>query len=273
VSPDRPWEEQRPDRARFFDRVADDYDAVRPRYSPELYDALWELAGLGPSPDVLEIGAGTGQATVDLAERAGSVTAVELGPALAARLRERVAGRSEVAVLEGDARTVELASASFDLVASATAWHWIDPVEGLRLAHRVLRDAGALAVWWHVFGDPDRPDPFGDAVGPVLDALFPSRSGAVASYALDEPARIAALEEGGLFEVVATRRFPWEGHHDAASMARLFATFSGDHDLGPDERRRVASAVESLAAERFDGHVSRPYVTVLYVARRVERTP
>jgi 16S rRNA A1518/A1519 N6-dimethyltransferase RsmA/KsgA/DIM1 with predicted DNA glycosylase/AP lyase activity len=45
---------------------------------------LVRLAGLGPGDRVIEIGCGTGQATVPLAERGLTITAVELGAELAA---------------------------------------------------------------------------------------------------------------------------------------------------------------------------------------------
>ncbi|HET8788172.1 MAG TPA: rRNA adenine N-6-methyltransferase family protein, partial [Actinomycetes bacterium] len=65
-----------------FDQVADLYDRVRPGYPAALFDDLAELAGVGPGARVLEIGPGTGQATVPLAERGCRVVAVELGAGL-----------------------------------------------------------------------------------------------------------------------------------------------------------------------------------------------
>lgn len=64
TSPDQPLRE-------IFNEAAELYDRVRPGYPPRLFDDLAELAGLGSGSRVLEIGCGTGQATVPLAERAG----------------------------------------------------------------------------------------------------------------------------------------------------------------------------------------------------------
>jgi len=61
-----------------FDRVAPLYDRIRPAYPPALFDDLAELAGIGPGCRVLEIGCGTGQATVELARRGCDVLAIEL---------------------------------------------------------------------------------------------------------------------------------------------------------------------------------------------------
>ena len=67
-----------------FDRAAEDYQRTRPVCPPQLFDDLIDLAGLEAGDRVLEIGCGTGQATVPLAERGLAITAVELGPELAA---------------------------------------------------------------------------------------------------------------------------------------------------------------------------------------------
>jgi len=64
-------------RGHLFDSVAEIYDDVRPHYPTTIYDALAEL--VQPPADVLEIGAGSGQATVDLAQRGYRVIAIEPG--------------------------------------------------------------------------------------------------------------------------------------------------------------------------------------------------
>src|SRR5688572_7761630 len=67
-----------------FDEDAERYDRARPGYPSAVFDDLVELAGIGPGCRVLEIGCGTGQATVPLAERGCDIVAVELGAELAA---------------------------------------------------------------------------------------------------------------------------------------------------------------------------------------------
>jgi protein-L-isoaspartate O-methyltransferase len=67
-----------------FDRAAEDYQRTRPVCPPQLFDDLIRWAGLSAGDRVVEIGCGTGQATVPLAQRDLAVTAVELGPELTA---------------------------------------------------------------------------------------------------------------------------------------------------------------------------------------------
>src|SRR5437588_4901876 len=82
-----------PEMARTFDRVADDYEA-RPAYPARVFDVLVERCGLRQGSRVIEIGPGSGQATIPMLELGAHVTAVEPGGALARRLSERTAGHS-----------------------------------------------------------------------------------------------------------------------------------------------------------------------------------
>jgi SAM-dependent methyltransferase len=69
--------------------------------------ALWrELAAAHDGP-VLDVGAGTGRVTLDLARQGHAVVALDHDPALLAALRERAAGLP-VAAVEADARAVDL---------------------------------------------------------------------------------------------------------------------------------------------------------------------
>src|SRR5437879_5412170 len=78
-------------RRESFDEVAELYDRARPGYPQRLIDDLVALTDLDKRCRVLEIGSGTGQLTVPLAERGLSVVAVELGSSLAEIARRKLA--------------------------------------------------------------------------------------------------------------------------------------------------------------------------------------
>ena len=84
---------------RSFDGVAEIYHGIRPSYPPPMFDELFRL--LPSHPAILEVGPGTGQATRDLLSRGADVCAVEIGPAMAAKLRE-VLPSPALTVLVGD---------------------------------------------------------------------------------------------------------------------------------------------------------------------------
>lgn len=103
-----------------FDEDALLYDRARPGYPESLFDAIDRVA---PGRRVLEIGCGTGQATVSLAARRYAVTAVELGASLAEVARANLVAYRSVEVLNEDFEWWQGPEVAFDLVVCATAWH------------------------------------------------------------------------------------------------------------------------------------------------------
>ena len=151
----------------LFTSSAQGYDDGRPGYPPELFELLIERCGLGPGCQFLEIGPGTGQATGPLFDSGATVVGVELGTELAELLRRKHADR-DLEVIVGPFEEVALPDVPFDLVAAGTSFHWVPVETGLRRCAESLRVGGFLALWWNYFGDPERPDPFHQALQPLL---------------------------------------------------------------------------------------------------------
>jgi SAM-dependent methyltransferase len=130
----------------IFDPLVDAYDAARPSYPADLYDAIDRLAGPLDGARVVEVGAGTGIATRGLRERGADVLAVDIGPGMLRRLRERTPGQPAVVAR---AEQLPVRDGVVDIVCAAQAWHWVHPVHGPEEVKRVLRAGGAIAVWWN----------------------------------------------------------------------------------------------------------------------------
>ncbi|HEY4410299.1 MAG TPA: class I SAM-dependent methyltransferase [Acidimicrobiia bacterium] len=260
----------------LFSSDAVAYDTGRPGYPEPVYELLQQVCGLGPGAEIVEVGPGTGQATGRLLDLGAAVTAVELSADFAALLEARFAGRS-LSVVVGPFEEVDLERASADLVAAATSFHWVPTDAGLRRCADVLRPGGWLALWWTYFGDPDRPDPFRDALIPVFEELAPSLvdvfPGAAFMagghpYVLDQPARVAEIDATGAFGPVRCETVAWSGRHTAAELRAMFASFSPCLALPGEQRGAALDALEALATERFGGVVDRPYLTIVYLAQR-----
>src|SRR6266536_6619989 len=129
-----------------FNQAAELYYRARPGYPPALFDELAAVAGLGPGCRVLEIGCGTGQATVPLAERGCEIVAVELGADLATVARRNLARFPRVEVVVAAFEDWPLPTEPFDTVVAATAWHWLAPAVRVAKAAQALRPGRALAT-------------------------------------------------------------------------------------------------------------------------------
>ncbi|MGN6276527.1 MAG: class I SAM-dependent methyltransferase [Solirubrobacterales bacterium] len=246
------------------------YESGRPGYPERVYELLVDRCGLGPASRVFEVGPGTGQATVRLAEAGASVTAIEPDSALAAWLTEKVQGFPNVSVHVASFEEGSLPAASFDLGIAATSFHWIDPAAGLSKVRALLAPGGWWAMWWTVFQDAGCPDPFYEATDPILAPLDRSPAAGVPGgppFALDLDRRRAELKAAGMANIEA-EVIPWAVHLDAKEVRSLYATFSLIARLPPKEREDVLDAVEAVAEDSFGGQVERPFQTVVYTSRR-----
>jgi SAM-dependent methyltransferase len=248
------------------------YDRARPPYPPALYALLDDDAELVDRRSILEVGAATGLATFELVSRgARRVTAVEPDTRLAVLLRAKaLAARAPIEVVETAFEDATLEPGSFDLVVAATSFHWVDEASGLKAAHLALCPGGAVALWWMMFGDAERDDPFHEATEERLSfgARSPS-AGTVAGnpHALDVTARRRALEVAG-FGLVRHELFRSTGRFSPVELRELYSTFSEYQQLRPEERTARLDYVEATAAGQFGGTVERPLITSLYLARR-----
>jgi ubiquinone/menaquinone biosynthesis C-methylase UbiE len=138
-----------------FNQAAELYDRVRPGYPARLVADLTDLAGIGPGSRVLEIGCGTGQLTLPLAERGCEIVALDIGADMVTLARGKLAHCRSVQLIVAAFEDWPLPARPFDAVVSATAFHWLDPAVRVRRAAEALRPGGVLATiaTHHVAGD------------------------------------------------------------------------------------------------------------------------
>lgn len=246
------------------------YHSARPPYPQATWEALVQRAGLRAGIDILEIGAGTGLATLPLlAHDAARLVAVEPDGRLATFLR-KAAADPRLTVIAETFEDAELRPASFDLVVSATAFHWLDPVPALGRIGDLLRDDGAVALIWNDCGDADRPDPFHEAAAHLFEGHRVSTSGGGSgklSFASDAGARLADFGAAG-FVADEPQFLRWTLALDPEGVRALYATYSNVTALPAPEQARLLDGLFDVAATQFAGRVERNMTTAIYTARR-----
>lgn len=246
-----------------FDEVAEIYDRARPGYPSELFDDLFSLVGLETGAEVLEIGPGTGQASVELARRGVRLTAIELGPRLAAVARRNMRPFPGCQVFTGSFEETKI-EGSFDLVFAATAWHWLDPEIRYVKAARLLGPAGRLAI---VTTDHVYPPGF-DPLFLRIQAAYEKIGWGTETWPPpmpEVPADEEALVASGLFEGFHVRRYLWSQTYTAHQYVELLDTYSDHRGLDPERRDRLFRGIRSLIG---DGVIRKHYLNVLQVAQR-----
>jgi SAM-dependent methyltransferase len=252
-----------------FDQAAELYDRARPGYPAELFDDLARLAGVGAGCRVLEVGPGTGQATVPLAERGCRIVAVELGEDLAAVARRRLARFPAVQVVTAAFEDWPPPAEPFDLVLAATAFHWIDPAVRVTKAADALRPGGALATiaTHHVAGGDLA---FFDEAQACYERWDPDTppGGARLPSAAEVPSSSEELDRSGRFGPAVFRRYQWERSYSTAGYRELLLTYSGHRALQPAAQAGLLDCIASLMDAGYGGRITKRYLTELRVAHR-----
>jgi len=141
-----------------FDTVAKTYEKMRPGYVTELYEMLFQYLPLGSGSNVLEIGIGGGQATLPVLETGCSLTAVEYGTHFSQLCREKFADYPQFSVITGKFEETDMETDSFDLIFSASAFHWVTEEVGYQKVYSLLKNGGAFARFAnHPHPDKGRP--------------------------------------------------------------------------------------------------------------------
>jgi SAM-dependent methyltransferase len=253
-----------------FEANAAIYDRGRPGYPDQLFDDVIALSALPPGGRILEIGAGTGHATLPFAVRGYQIDSIELGEALAERWRQNLAGCPNASIRIGAFEVVEIPPESYDLAIAASAFHWIDPGIGYAKVVQALKPGGSIALWWNrpilLPGD----DRYAELAAPIFQRFAPDLLDKEVSLpavdAVPKPTgeRIA---ESGLFGPVIERRYLWSRTFDTGEFLDWLGSYSRYAMMETDVRTQLFGALRTMIDEQLGGQITRGIMTLLYVAR------
>ncbi|HVT77582.1 MAG TPA: methyltransferase domain-containing protein [Acidimicrobiales bacterium] len=203
------------------------------------------LARVDVESDVLDVAAGTGEASAAARAAGGRVTSTDFAEGMVRELEQRFAGDDGVTVMQMDGQHLTFADASFDVGISMFGLMFFpDAAQGLRELHRVLRPGGrvAIGVWTRDFSVSRH---IAEALRRVLPTPPPLRPPTWAPFAdnLVDNLRGAGFLDVEVHEVMH--------HWDFTDPAAFFRT---TRDWSPPLRMMLEALDEAtydLAAEAF----------------------
>lgn len=247
-----------PRRPLIFGEVAERYDRARPSYPAALID---DLVAEKPGR-VLDVGCGTGKAATLFAARGCPVLGVEPDHRMAA-----IARRHGIAVEVATFESWEADRRTFDLVASAQAWHWVDRIAGPRKAAAVLRPQGTLAVFWNRgIHDAATQRLFDEAYKRYAPAMAAGYA-PLRNFNETKSGDIAAIAATGLFEDPEVHLYTWQHRYSRDEWLDQLGTHS-DHLLLPGREFDALSQAIAAAIEQLGGSITLLFQTELILARR-----
>lgn len=146
-----------------FNEDACNYDKYRPTYPPEMFLDIINYSKVSLGDKSLEIGIGTGQATVPILQSGCSLTAIELGDNLTQYVKWKFRNYTNFNVINDDFIKYPIMDETFNLVYCATAFHWLPQEESFKKIKNILKPSGTIALFWnHPF--PNREDDISNIV-------------------------------------------------------------------------------------------------------------
>ena len=236
-----------------FNTAAVLYEDIRPGYPEKLIQDIINLSDLEDHSRILEVGGGTGKATQPFAERGYELVCLDIGADLIAVARERLRKYPNVSFVQ-QAFEAWKPEGKFDLIISATAFHWVDPKVRYLKAFQVLKSNGFLAVFsnQHVRKD----EGFFAESQSLYDKYY-------APMTTNRPTHATNFPGVEAFRSPIRRVYPWTQTYSSEQYIKLLGTYSG-HIALPDENRNLLfEGITNLIETKYDGQVTKHYEAVL----------
>jgi len=262
----------------LFDEIVVNYDKVRGGYPNKLFDDVIQYSGLEKGMKALEIGAGTGKATAPFLDKGYVVTAVEMGTNMAGFLSDKFKDYTHFNVITSTFEDALLEEDSYDLIYSATAFHWVDAEIGCPKVFRLLRNGGTFALF-RSNPVPAEGEELYEEIQMVYDKYYytyynsnerpvrKSKDEFRTPSEIYKGFRFESLEQYG-FREVTMKLYEASRTYSTDEYIALLDTYS-DHRGLPDSNRAAVYKGIKEAIIRHGGYHKVDYIFQLYMGRKL----
>ncbi len=241
-----------------FDTEASKYDKMRPGYADELFQAIFEYVKIGEGSRVVEVGSGSGQATLPVLKTGCELTSVEYGENFSKILIEKFGGYKGFKVITGKFEDVNLEDDAYDLVFSATAFHWVPEEIGYPKVYSALKPGGAFAR----FANRPRNSQNAPELALEIDALYEGyynkaydiKSGTKKWFTEEKAKEISQIPAKYGFTDITYKLFYRERVFTADEYIQLLGTYS-DHIAIEETIRNEFFSKIAAAINRHGGKI------------------
>lgn len=252
-----------------FKSIIADYEAARPGYPDALFRDILAYSNLTRPRDILEIGAGPGQASDYFTREGFQLTALEISQEQVDYLENKYADHPNFRAVSSRFEDFSATDGAFDIVFSATAFHWIAPEVGYPRAHRLLRHGGVLAVFWHLASIIEPQTEMLQQVRAIYREIAPEFDDYLdgdAAEALHQ-LRLEQIATDHLFQNPVSLVYRWDDVYTTQRYLQLMNSYSDFHSISPEKREAIQSRVTDYI-ESKGGSIIIPQEVRLYLAKK-----
>ena len=253
-----------------FDTVADTYEKLRPGYVDELYRAIFEYAPINNTSHVIEIGIGGGQATLPFLKTGCALLAIDYGENFCEICREKFRAYPNFSAVSERFEDIDLRG-KYDLIYSASAFHWIPEEIGYKKVYDTLKDGGIFARFAnHPYRDKSNP-----ALSEEIDRIYEEyyykyhnkKREPLLEYTEEQARNRALIAEKYGFTDIRYRLFYRTRTFSAKEYVMLLGTYS-DHIAIEEKTRSEFFPEIEKAIDRHGGKITIYDTIDLQLARK-----
>lgn len=262
--------------------ISTTYDEIRPSYPEKLIEDMISKTELKLSDSLLEIGAGTGKATIQLAEKGFTIHAVELDKDMAEILKDKCSNHPRVSL---DVASFEewrsKDNKRFNVIYCAQAFHWIDTSIKYRKCYELLEDDGYLILFWYNPDDNESDETkiinqkteeivkkYGDSY--FIDRGQTERRTHSGVSSGDE--REAEIKASGLFDIIEKIEYTQEKRNNAEQYLKVRKSVPAFASIldGLDNRtiEKMDNEIQEIV-NNHGGYVGTSFRFTLYIVKKI----
>ncbi|MEO0972316.1 MAG: class I SAM-dependent methyltransferase [Pseudomonadota bacterium] len=242
-----------------YTRLADAY-VYRPAYAQAAIDELMATVGLDAGAPVIDLGAGTGHLTVELAARGLDVLSLEPNDRMRAHGVQRTASTPNVRWVDALMEDTGLASDAFALTSYGSCFGVADAQATLRESSRLLRDGGWFACMWNhrQLDDPLQQEIETYIRGEIADYRYGSR----------REDQSAVIQASGLFGDVRQAQAPVLHTVPALAWMEAWKSHATLQRQAGDRFEEIVAGIGRIVAATDSDDIVVPYTTRMWMAPR-----
>ncbi len=251
-----------------FDIFANNYDDVRPGYPKEMYEDIAKICKLGESSSVIEIGAGSGIATIELAKTECKIIGIEPGSNLVAIAKEKTKGYPNVEIVEAMFEDYE-SSDKFDCLIALTSFHWISEQEKYKKAYDLLNRNGHFVIVWNSFfqSTGEATKEVNSLYHEMLPDIYPKENNDVNSGVFNKlNGRELEIFGSDMFYLYFLRKYVTVYNYDKETYPMLLNTFPKIIRVEKERREKFLKRVGEIVEKH--GTLSVPVLTTLLITKK-----
>ncbi len=262
--------------------IAGIYEEIRPSYPEQLIEDVISKANLKLNSRLLEIGAGTGKATVQFAKKGFNINAIEIGEDMAEILCDKCIDYPNVSIeVASFEECISTNAQKYDMIYSAQAFHWIDKNVKYRKCHELLNDGGYLVLFWYNPSNNKlaKTIEIQEKIDSIVDKY-------VANYSTDrgkperlehdgvykEDERKTEIESSGLFELIEKINYTQETSNNAQQYLKVMKSVPAFASIVDGLENGVLESMDNEITElinNYGGYIGTLFNFSLYITKKI----